>query len=54
MAMAFADFGYSKPKCHKDTYALNVLQFIDGSTSEDRESFDSLKTFDSTTKSIPS
>ena len=38
MASAFVTFGSSKPKHRKDTYALNVLQFIDGSASEGRES----------------
>ena len=30
MASSFADFGCSKPKCHKDGYVVAVLQFIDG------------------------
>jgi len=36
MVAAFADFGCSKPKCHKDNYTLNVLQYIDGSTSKSK------------------
>ncbi len=50
MAKAFADFGCSKPKRRKDTYALNVLQFIDGSASEGTESSNSSKTSDSATE----
>ena len=38
MASSFADFGCSKPKRHKDSYAVAVLQFIDGSALEGRES----------------
>jgi hypothetical protein len=49
MATAFVDFGCSKPKRRKDTYALNVLQFIDGFASEGRESSDSSKSFESAT-----
>ena len=41
MASSFADFGCSKSKCHKDAYAVAVLQFIDGSASEGRESSES-------------
>ena len=40
MASSFTDFGCSKPKRHKDTYAV-VLQFIDGSASEGIESLES-------------
>jgi len=54
IATAFVDFSCSKPKRRKDMYALNVLQFIDGSASKGRESFDSLKTSDFATKSTPS
>jgi hypothetical protein len=49
--MAFADFGCSKPNLHKNTHALNVLQFIEGSTSKGRESLDSSKTFESVIES---
>ena len=41
MANSFADFGCSKPKRRKDGYAVAVLQFIDGSASEGRESSES-------------
>jgi len=41
MASTFAELGCSKPKRHKDTYALNVLDFIDGSASEGRETSES-------------
>ena len=41
MASAFADFGCSKPQCRKDAYDVAVLQFIDGSASEGRESSES-------------
>ena len=41
MASSFANFGCSKPKCRKDGYAVAVLQFIDGSASEGRESSES-------------
>jgi len=41
MASAFADFGCSKPKRRKNTYALNVLDFIDGSAFEGRETSES-------------
>jgi len=41
MASAFADFGCSKPKRRKDTYALNVLDFIDDSASEGKETSES-------------
>jgi len=51
LASAFADFGCSKPKRCKDTYALNVLQFIDGSASEGRESSESSTGSDFATKS---
>ena len=41
MASSFAEFGCSKPKRRKDGYAIAVLQFIDGSASEGRESSES-------------
>jgi len=41
MASAIADFGCSKPKRRKDTYALNVLDLIDGSASKGRETLES-------------
>jgi len=41
MALAFAEFGSSNPKCRKYTYALNVLNFIDGSASEGKETLES-------------
>ena len=49
MASAFADAGCSKPQCHKDAYAIVVLQFIDGSASEGRESKESSGDLESTT-----
>ena len=49
MASAFADSGCSKPQRHKDTYAVAVLQFIDGSALEDRESKESSGDSESTT-----
>jgi len=51
MATTFADFGYSKPKHLKDTYALNVSHFIDGSAFDGRESSSLSKTSNSATKS---
>jgi len=51
MVAAFADFSCSKPKRCKDTYTLNVLHFIDGSTLKGRESLDLSKSSDSATKS---
>ena len=41
MATAFTESGYSKPHRHKDAYDVAVLQFIDGSASEGRESSES-------------
>ena len=41
MASSFAEFSCSKPKRRKDGYAVAVLQFIDGSALEDRESSES-------------
>jgi len=38
----------SKSKSHKPPYALNILQFIDGSTSEGRVMSDSSTNVDST------
>ncbi len=52
MASAFADFGCSKPKRRKDTYALNVLQYVDVSASEGRESSESSMTSNSASESI--
>ena len=49
MASSFMDFGCSKPKCRKDAYVVAVLQFIDGSASEGRESSESLGDSESTT-----
>ncbi len=51
MASAFAEFGCSKPKPRKHTYAFNVLEFIDGSAFEGRETSDSSINEDSATKS---
>jgi hypothetical protein len=51
MASAFAEFGGSKPKRRKDTYALNVLQYVDVSASEGRESSGSSTDSDSATES---
>ena len=49
MASSFADFGCSKPKRRKDAYAVAILQFIDGSASEGRESSESSRDLESTT-----
>ena len=49
MASAFADSGCSKPQRRKDAYAVAVLQFIDGSASEGRESSKSSGDLESTT-----
>ena len=49
MASSFADFGCSKPKHRKDGYAVAVLQFIDGYSSEGRESSESSGDSESTT-----
>ena len=51
MASAFASFGSSKPKRCKNTYALNVLQYVDVSASEGRESSESSTESDSVTES---
>ena len=51
MATAFANFGCKKQRRRKDTYALNVLQFIDVSASEGRESSESSIGSDSVTES---
>ena len=42
MASAFTESGCSKPQRCKDAYAVAVLQFIDGSASEGRETSESL------------
>ena len=49
MASAFVEFGCSKPKRHLDTYALNVLEFVDVSASEGRETSESSTDEDSVT-----
>ena len=49
MASSFADFGCSKSKRRKDGYAVVVLQFLDGSASEGRESSESSEDSDSMT-----
>ena len=49
MASSFADFGCSKSKRRKDGYAVAVLQFIDGSALEGRESSESSGDSDSMT-----
>ena len=49
MASSFAEFGCSKPKRCKDGYAIAVLQFIDGSASEGRESSESSRDLESMT-----
>ena len=51
MASAFTNFGCSKPKRRKDTYALNVLQFVDVSASERGESSESSSGSDSVAES---
>ena len=47
MARAFADSGCSKTQRRKDAYAVAILQFIDGSASEGRESSESSGDLDS-------
>ena len=49
MASSFAEFGCSKSKRRKDGYAVVVLQFIDGSASEGKESSESSGDSDSMT-----
>ena len=49
MASSFAEFGCSKSKRRKDGYAVAVLQSIDGSASEGRESSESSGDSDSMT-----
>ena len=49
MATAFEEFGCSRPHRRKDAYAIAVLQFIDGSASEGRESLESLGDSESST-----
>ena len=51
LATAFAKFGTAKPKRRKPSWAFNVLQFIDGSASEGRETSDSSSNIDSATES---
>ena len=51
LASAFAKFGTSKPKQRKPSYALNVLNFIDGSASEGRETSESSSDKDSSIES---
>ncbi len=51
LASAFADFGCSKPKRCKDTYALNVLQFVDVLAFEGSESPESSTGSDSSSDS---
>ena len=49
MASSFTEFDCSKPKRRKDGYAVAVLQFIDGSASEGKESSESSGDSDSMT-----
>ena len=49
MATAFVESGCSKPHRRKDAYAVAVLQFIDGSTSEGRETSESSGDLESST-----
>jgi len=51
MTLMFAEFGSSKPKCHRDSYAFNVLEYIDASASEGGKTSESSTTKDSATKS---
>ena len=51
LASAFVEFGGSKPKKRKDTCALNVLEYLDLSASEGRETSESSTNNDSTTES---
>jgi len=54
MASTFVEFGSSNQKHYKDMYALNVLDFKDGSTFEDRKTSESSSSIveGSTAKSI--
>ncbi len=56
MASAFVEFGRSKSKPHKHTYALNVLDFIDaridGLAFEGGDTSDSSNSIDLLSKSI--
>jgi len=52
MALAFADFCCSKPKSKNNTYAQNVLEFIDISVSEGRETSQSSTFANFATESI--
>lgn len=47
MTIAFGGFGSPKPNPNRKKYDRNVLQFIDGSAAEDRESSESSGTEDS-------
>ncbi len=51
MARAYVEGGCIVRKHRRDTYALNVLQFIDGSASEGRESSESSSTSHSVAES---
>jgi len=50
IVLAFAKFGSKQPKQKKNPYALNVLEFIDGSASEGRETSESSSTECSSTE----
>jgi len=53
LALTSVEFDSTNPKCSKDTYPLNVLEFIDGSASKGRETLESSSsaTQDSTNES---
>ena len=54
LASAFVEFGTSEPKQRKPSYCRNVLQFIDGSASEGRETSDSSSDMESVKESTAS
>jgi len=51
IALAFTEFGCKKKKWKKNPYALNVLDFLDGSASKGRETSESSSSEGSATKS---
>jgi len=52
--MAFAEFGSKKQKRCRDTYALNVLQYVDVSTSKGHKTSESSTTEDFVAESTTS
>jgi len=54
IALQYIEFGCFKPKKHRNTYALNVLEFLDVSASERREISESSTNDNSGTESSAS